>query len=169
MQSVNPTSYGKFLKRLRIDTGDTLSMMAQKLNVSVSLLSSVESGAREIPPELSDTIRTKYKLDATASDALLKAECETLHKSISISLVGRENDKDFKKSAISIARDLQELPTNEVQKIAEEVHQKAQSKREKDFSGWAALGLAAIALGVGIALAASGNKNDSEKNPQGGN
>jgi len=37
-----------------------------------------------------------------------------------------------------------------------------------DFSGWAALGLAAIALGVGIALAAtSGNKDGS--NPQGGN
>ena len=63
MQCVNPTSYGKFLKRLRIDTGDTLAVMAQKLDVSISLLSSVESGAREIPPELSDKIRTVYKLD----------------------------------------------------------------------------------------------------------
>ena len=160
MQCVNPTSYGKFLKRLRVDTGDTLAVMAQKLGVSASLLSSVESGAREIPPELSEKIRTAYKLDAEASDALLKAECDTLHKSISISLAGREDDADFKKAAISIARDLQELPTGDVQKLANEVHEKAQSKRQSEFSGWAALGLVAIALGVGLALAASSGSKD---------
>ena len=160
MQSVNPTSYGKFLKRLRVDTGDTLSVMAQKLAVSVSLLSSVESGAREIPPERSDKIRTVYRLDAAASDALLKAECETLHKSISISLGAHENDEDFKKAAIAISRDLQELSLSNVQKIAEEVHAKAQSKSQSDFSGWAALGLAVIALGVGVALAAASGDKD---------
>lgn len=160
MQSINPTSYGRYLKRLRIDTGDTLGTMAKKLNVSVSLLSSVESGAREIPPELSEKIRTEYKLDAEASDALLKAECETLHKSISISLGSHENDEEFKKAAISISRDLQELSVQEVQKIAAEVHEKAQSKRKSEFSGWAALGLAVIALGVGFALAASSGNKD---------
>ena len=160
MQSINPTSYGKYLKRLRIDTGDTLVAMAEKLNVSVSLLSSVESGAREIPPELSEKVRTAYKLDAEASDALLKAECETLHKSISISLGARENDEEFKKAAISISRDLQELSVQDVQKIAAEVHEKAQSKRQSDFSGWAALGLVAVALGVGLALAASSGSKD---------
>ena len=169
MQSVNPTSYGKYLKRLRIDTGDTLAAMAQKLEVSVSLLSSVESGAREIPPELSEKVRTAYKLDAEASDALLKAECETLHKSISISLGSHENDEEFKKAAISISRDLQELSVADVQKIAAEVHQKAQSKRQSDFSGWEALGLVAVALGVGLALAASsGSKENGGSTPQGG-
>ena len=170
MQSVNPTSYGKYLKRLRVDTGDTLAVMAQKLEVSVSLLSSVESGAREIPPELSDKIRTVYRLDAEASDALLKAECETLHKSIAISLGQHENDEDFKKAAISISRDLQELSVEDVQKIADEVHAKAQAKRESDFSGWAALGaVAIIALGVGLAVAASsGDKKNSGEIPQGG-
>ena len=169
MQSVNPTSYGKYLKRLRIDTGDTLLMMANKLDVSVSLLSSVEAGTREIPPELSEKIRTAYKLDAAASDALLKAECETLHKSISISLGSHENDEDFKKAAISISRDLQKLSTTEVQKLATEIHQKAQSSRQNEFSDWAALGLAAVVLGVGIALAASsGNKNNGRELPQGG-
>lgn len=167
MQSINPTSYGKFLKRLRVDTGDTLNVMAQKLEVSVSLLSQVESGAREIPSELSEKIRTVYRLDSEANDALLKAECETLHKSISISLANREDDEEFKKAAISIARDLQVIPTNEVKKLAEEMHKNAQTKREKDFSGWAALGLAVIALGVGFALGASGSKNDDVKNQHG--
>ena len=165
MQSVNPTSYGKFLKRHRVDTGDTLNVMSQKLGVSVSLLSQVESGSREIPSELSEKIRTVYKLDSVANDALLRAECETLHKSISISLANREDDEDFKKAAISIARDLQIIPTNEVKKLAEEIHEKAQTKREKEFKGWAAaLGVVAIALGVGLALAASsGNKNNEEE------
>ncbi|MBQ7167693.1 MAG: hypothetical protein IJR93_12185 [Treponema sp.] len=155
MQSINPTSYGKFLKRLRIDTGDTVPVMAQKLGVSVSLLSSVESGAREIPVELSEKIRTTYRLDAEASDALLRAECETLHKSIAISLGQHEGDETFKKAAISISRDLQQLSAEEVQKIAAEIHHKAQAKRQAEFSGWAALGLAAVALGVGVALAAA--------------
>lgn len=169
MQSVNPTSYGKFLKRLRIDTGDTLAAMAGRLGVSVSLLSCVESGAREIPPELSEKVRTAYRLDAEASDALLKAECETLHKSISISLGAHENDEAFKKAAVSISRDLQELSLADVQKIAAEVHEKAQSKRQKDFSGWAALGLAVVALGVGLALAASSGGKDKDGGiPKGG-
>lgn len=167
MQSVNPTSYGKFLKRLRVDTGDTLNAMAQKLEVSVSLLSQVESGSREIPSELSGKIRTVYKLNSEASDALLKAECETLHKSISISFAKRENDEAFKKAAISIARDLQELPASEVKKVADEIHKKAQDKRESDFTDWLALGLVVVALGVGLALAvSSANKNND--NPQGG-
>lgn len=72
---------------------------------------------QEIPPELSDKIRTVYKLNADASDALLKAECETLHKSISISMGAYEDNEEFKKAAISISRDLQELPVNEVQKL----------------------------------------------------
>lgn len=163
MQCMNPTSYGKFLKRLRVDTGDTLAMMAEKLNVSVSFLSSLESGVREIPPDFSDKIRKIYQLDAEASDALLKAECETLHKSISISLGPYEDNEDFKKAAISISRDLQELSLAEVQKFATDIHEKAQSKRNDDFSGWKALGLAVIALGVGFALAAASNKNEEKK------
>lgn len=163
MQSMNPTSYGKFLKKLRIDTEETLSMMAEKLNVSVSFLSSIESGAREIPPEFSDKIRTIYQLDATASDALLKAECETLHKSISISLGSHEDDEKFKKAVISISRDLQELTLDEIQKFATDIHDKAQSKRNKDFSGWKTLGVAVIALSVGFALAAASNKNEEKK------
>ena len=161
MQSVNPTSYGKYLKRLRIDTGDTVPVMAQKLDVSVSLLSSVESGAREIPPELSEKVRTAYRLDAEASDALLRAECETLHKSIAISLGAHESDEDFKKAAISISRDLQQLSVEEVQQLAAEIHHKAQAERQTEFSAWAALGFAAVALGVGFALAALSEDKDS--------
>lgn len=160
MQSMNPTSYGKFLKRLRVDTGDTLVQMAQKLGVSVSLLTSVESGAREIPSELSGKIRTAYRLNEIASDALLKAECETAHKTISVSLGEKSEDEEFVKAAISISRDLQELSTQEITDLARQVHEKAQNKRKRDFSGWAALGVgvAIIALGVGLAIAAGGDK-----------
>ncbi len=76
-----------------------------------------------------------------------------MHKSVAISLGQYEDNEEFKKAVISISRDLQNLPVEEVQKIAADIHQKAQSKREADFSAWTALGLAVIALGVGIALA----------------
>ena len=166
MQSMNPTSYGKFLKRLRVDTGDTLAKIAGKLNVSTSFLSSLESGIREIPPDFSDRIRTIYQLDAIASDALLKAECETSHKSISISLGTHENDEEFKKAVISISRDLQELSLNDVQKFATDIHEKAQNKRNNDFFIWKTLGFVAIALGVGYALAKSSNNKEENKETQ---
>ena len=43
------TEFGKFSRKLRIDNGELLKDMAIKLNVTVSYLSAVEIGKRNIP------------------------------------------------------------------------------------------------------------------------
>lgn len=43
------TQLGTFLKNLRLDSGELLKEMAEKLNVSSSFLSAVENGKRDIP------------------------------------------------------------------------------------------------------------------------
>ena len=43
------TSLGKFLRKLRIDIGETLRDMADKLSVSSAFLSAVENGKKKMP------------------------------------------------------------------------------------------------------------------------
>ena len=43
------TSIGRFLKKLRIDRGEILKDMAEKLDVTVSFLSAVENGKKHMP------------------------------------------------------------------------------------------------------------------------
>ena len=44
------TSLGRFLRKLRIDQGEILKDMADKLGVSVSFLSAVENGKKGCRP-----------------------------------------------------------------------------------------------------------------------
>lgn len=44
------TPIGKFLRKLRIDTGEILKDMAEKLHVSPSFLSAVENGKKKCHP-----------------------------------------------------------------------------------------------------------------------
>lgn len=46
------TEFGKFSRKLRIDNGELLKDMAIKLNVTVSYLSAVEIGKRNIPEKM---------------------------------------------------------------------------------------------------------------------
>ena len=56
------TELGKFLRILRINTGETAQQMAAKLEISASYLSTIENGKRNVPPDLEDAIIAKYSL-----------------------------------------------------------------------------------------------------------
>lgn len=45
------TEFGKLLRIIRINSGDTSKDMAKKLNLSPSYLSAIESGKRNIPAD----------------------------------------------------------------------------------------------------------------------
>ena len=45
------TAFGKFLRNLRMDIGELLLQMAEKLDVSPAFLSGVENGKRKIPSD----------------------------------------------------------------------------------------------------------------------
>lgn len=56
------TDFGKELRKIRIDNNEFLKDMANKLGVTVSYLSAVENGKRDIPDEWLDKIINDYNL-----------------------------------------------------------------------------------------------------------
>lgn len=57
------TRFGKFCRKLRIDKGELLKDMADKLNVTPSYLSAVENGKRNIPNEWIYQLSDLYSLN----------------------------------------------------------------------------------------------------------
>ncbi len=56
------TEFGKILRIIRINSGDSAKAMAEKLNMSPSYLSTIENGKRNIPPEMEDLLIRAYRL-----------------------------------------------------------------------------------------------------------
>jgi len=64
------TEFGQYLRKLRIDCGELLKDMADKLGVTSSYLSAVETGKRNIPDGWVEKINQFYKLDMFEQEAL---------------------------------------------------------------------------------------------------
>lgn len=71
------TPLGKFLRKLRIDRGELLRNMAERLNVTVSFLSAVETGRKAMPSKWNADICRAYRLEGSDADAFTKAVAET--------------------------------------------------------------------------------------------
>ncbi|CAF27097.1 hypothetical protein BHOIPH791_00100 [Bartonella henselae] len=69
------TSFGKTLRKLRIDHSERLLDMADKPGVSVAFLSSVEIGKKSVPVGMEEKIIEFYSLDK-AMASLLKKEAD---------------------------------------------------------------------------------------------
>ena len=54
------TNFGKKLRILRINTGETIVEMSEKLGLSISYLSSIENGKRKIPKDLLENVFKSY-------------------------------------------------------------------------------------------------------------
>ena len=81
------TEYGKFIRRLRKEKGETLSSMSDKMNVSIAFLSAMEVGKKQVPIEYADKISEIYNLSEEQNLELTRT-------------IGSSNDNmnlDFKK------------------------------------------------------------------------
>ena len=56
------TQFGKELRHIRLDRDEKLKDMAEKLGVTVSYLSAVENGKRNIPDNWIEMIASEYYL-----------------------------------------------------------------------------------------------------------
>lgn len=56
------TEFGKVLRIIRINTGDTAKAMADKLDISVPYLNAIENGRRDIPTGMEERIVEVYNL-----------------------------------------------------------------------------------------------------------
>ncbi|WP_273758792.1 helix-turn-helix domain-containing protein [Bartonella sp. AU55XJBT] len=77
------TSFGKILRKLRVEHSERLLDMAEKLDVSVSFLSSVEIGKKSVPVGMEEKIIELYGLDQKEA-LLLRKEAYACRKSFTI-------------------------------------------------------------------------------------
>lgn len=108
------TELGKFLKKLRIDRGEVLKHMAEKLKVTSSFLSAVENGKKRMPSAWMETIIDLYELDEQKIIDFEKAIAKTEENvEMNISNLPMPN----KEIAVSFARKFQDFDEIEIEQI----------------------------------------------------
>ena len=71
------TSVGRFLRKLRIDNGEILRDMADKLKVSSAFLSAVENGKKKVPEAWIPKLEELYSLTSEQMEELRAAIVES--------------------------------------------------------------------------------------------
>ena len=71
------TEFGKLLRIIRVNSGDSAKDMAKKLNMSPSYLSTIENGKRNIPIDIDKLLIKAYNLSEKDKEKLRKAMAES--------------------------------------------------------------------------------------------
>lgn len=108
------TSLGKFLRKVRLDYGEILKNMADRLNVSSAFLSAVENGKKRMPDTWYEKLKDNYSLSEEQIEDLIQADFES-RESLEISLSDVSVDKQ--RLAISFARQFDSLDEETSQRI----------------------------------------------------
>ena len=108
------TIFGRFLRKLRIDKGEVLKDMAEKLQVSSAFLSAVENGKKRVPKNWIKKISTIYDL----SDAKVEEMIDAIDYSKDIVEVNIKGaSEDTRQVAVLFARKFESLDDSTVRKI----------------------------------------------------
>lgn len=108
------TAFGKFLRLLRMDNGEILKNMAEKLEVTSSFLSAVETGKKKIPGDWAEKISNLYSLSNDKVIELQNAISET-NECVEIELTNLNYRQ--KELAFSFARKLNDFNDSELQQL----------------------------------------------------
>ena len=73
MKTKGVTNLGKKLRKIRIDNDEISSDMARKLEISVSYLSAIENGKRNIPKNFAEKLFKIYQLSDNDKEKILQA------------------------------------------------------------------------------------------------
>ena len=108
--------FGRILRRLRFEKGETLHSLASQVGYSASFLSSVETGSRAVPHDLASRLAKHFRLTGeNKKDFMARAE-ETKTR-IMIDL--REATPIQRRAAILFAKRFRRLSNNAISKIYE--------------------------------------------------
>jgi len=110
------TQYGKELRKLRIDKSLVLGDMARDLNFSVSYLSAIENGKREIPKDLTSRLVSFYALSDEQKNALERAAV-AVQKFVSIDLKTVIGNPVYAETALMVARDFSKMKPDQINQI----------------------------------------------------
>ena len=108
------TEYGKIVRHYRIDNQILLADMAKKLGMSSAYLSSIETGDRSIPANLTDKLCVEYSLSEQTRLELMKAEA-VANKALTISFADKSDEEI--EATVLFARELQNYSVEEIRAI----------------------------------------------------
>lgn len=74
------TEFGKTLRIIRINSGDSAKQMADKLGISVPYLNAIENGRRDVPADLLEKVISAYPLSERDRENLREALVATKDK-----------------------------------------------------------------------------------------
>ncbi len=120
------TSLGRFLRKLRIDRGEILKDMADKLEVSSSFLSAVENGKKRMPSAWNNEIVKLYQLNPDDQITFTKAIAETEE---SVEMNFSQASCQNREVAISFARKFIDFDDEQVEEI-KKILQKGKEQNE---------------------------------------
>lgn len=113
------TNIGRFLRKLRSNQGEILRDMADKLKVTVSFLSAVETGKKKMPSAWNKKICELYNLEAEEQEEFTKAIAET-ENSIEMDLFNTSGV--HRELAVSFARKFSEIDDFQIEEIKRILH-----------------------------------------------
>ena len=108
------TSFGKEVRKRRIDSAVTLGQMAEALGVSPAYLSAIEMGKRNLPLELLEKISIYFKLPPDEKIQLTRL-AEASQKTVSINLSNA--NLQTREVIASFARNFTNLSREDIFKI----------------------------------------------------
>lgn len=108
------TSLGKELRKLRIDRGEVLRDMAEKLSISSAYLSSIENGKRRANANLVEKVGDLYSLNDAEKQNLLEAWQKSIDE-VTIDL--RTSNGTHRDLGLVFARKFDGLSDEDVKKL----------------------------------------------------
>ncbi len=119
------TSFGEFVRILRIKHHEVMGDMAKVLGVKIPFLSAVENGKKNVPSDWVDKIAVHYGLSSSEQKQLQKSvdESRTQYKII----VGNAGIHQ-RKAALQFARSFDEMDDETATKILELLSKKEDNK-----------------------------------------
>ena len=108
------TSLGKMLRKIRIDKDENALSMAKKLGISLSYLSAIENGKRNIPDGFGDKVIASYELKDEQAEAVHRAVDESATQ---VTIPVAALNPGQKQLAISFARKVDNLSETEIEEL----------------------------------------------------
>ena len=117
------TPIAKFLRMLRLNNNEVLKDMADKLELSTALISSIETGKKKASDNFREKVINKYNLSneeiKELDEAIVRTNIRELNE---VTLKTNNLDENREDLAVAFARyfsDLDEDSTNKIKKILE--------------------------------------------------
>ena len=108
------TTLGRMLRKMRIDNGELLRDMAERLHMSSAMLSAIENGNRKPMEDFALRLAAEYSLDDSERVALEDAVAEQ-RAQVMIGLKGA--NRDDRELAVAFARQFDTLEDEAKNKI----------------------------------------------------